>query len=70
MVTDLSVYLMEKDTFKLLYYVKIEYLVRIIQMVSDPNVFALNFEGKEVNRVGSQAFLFDSARRSELIFFI
>jgi hypothetical protein len=71
MVTDWSMYLLKNGTFEVLYYAKIEYLTRIIQLTTDTNVFALNFAGKEIkNKQGTQAFLFDSARRAELILFI
>lgn len=71
MITDWSMYLLKNGSFELMYYVKIEYLVRIINLVTDTNVFALNFAGKEIkNKQGTQAFLFDSARRAELILFI
>ena len=48
MVTDWSMYLLKNGTFEVLYYAKIEYLTRIIQLTTDTNVFALNFAGKEI----------------------
>ena len=70
LITDQSMYLLKVSNYNVMYHVKLAYLTKVVSIVNNSSIFALNFAGVEIKPNGEQAFLFDSVRRSELIVFI
>jgi hypothetical protein len=52
LISDESLYLMQVSDYKIMYHVKLAYLTRVVSIVDNSNIFAVNFAGIDIKPNG------------------